>query len=256
MQLRHAVLCILMIFGPYATAGFEAPPQSLTWTIDGTVRRALVYAPSHATRGKVPMVFAFHGSGDHIEHFSIAGFQDAWPEALVVYMQGLERIPGQGSTAFDTTDGSAANRDLKFFDTVLGDLRQKFKIDDQRIFAAGFSNGARFVYLLWATRSRIFAAFAAVAGTLAPALQLQEPKPFIQIGGREDHNVEFRQQMESVEIGKRLNGATGLGVSCGTLCTLYRSSRNAPVITIVHTGGHFYPPFATDSIVSFFRSHP
>ena len=33
----------------------------MTWTIDGTVRQALVYAPAKAGRGKVPLVFAFHG---------------------------------------------------------------------------------------------------------------------------------------------------------------------------------------------------
>jgi polyhydroxybutyrate depolymerase len=256
MKRIHIGLSVILLAGQ-VTVGFAAvEPETMTWTIDGTVRRALVYAPSKGVRGKLPVVFAFHGGGDNVEHFSIAGFQDAWPEALIVYMQALERNPGRGDTGFQNSDPSPANRDLEFFDTVLADMRQRFRVDDSRIFAAGFSNGARFVYLLWATRSRTFAAFALVAGTLTAAIPLKEPKAFIQIGGREDHNVEFKQQMESVDIGKTLNGANGPGAPCGDDCTLYRSSKGAPVITIIHSGGHLYPSFATDAIVTFFRSHP
>jgi polyhydroxybutyrate depolymerase len=227
----------------------------MTWNINGTPRHALVYAPSKVTRGKVPLVFAFHGSGDNVEHFSIAGFQDAWPEAVIVHMQGLERNSGQGG-AFQTTDTSGANPDLMFFDTALADLRQKFCVDDARIYAAGFSNSARFVFLLWATRSQTFASFATVAGTMAAQVSLKDPKTLVHIAGREDHNVEFRLQMESVEKVRTLNGATGTGESCGRDCTLYRSSKGAPVITVVHDGGHLYPSNATDIIVTFFRAHP
>ncbi|MBI4472146.1 MAG: hypothetical protein HY646_05725 [Acidobacteria bacterium] len=244
----------LLIYWLFAPPVNSAQPEARTWTIDGTVRRALVYAPSKVTRGKAPLVFGFHGGGDNVEHFSIAGFQDAWPEAVVVYMQALERTPGRGDTGFQNADVSADNRDLKFFDTVLADLRQKFRVDDSRIFAAGFSNGARFVYLLWATRSKTFAAFAPVSSTPAATVQLKDPKPVIQISGREEPNI--RLQMESIEVAKNLNFATGLGERCGADCTLYRSPRGAPVITIVHAGGHFYPSFATDAIVSFFRSRP
>lgn len=241
---------------PAFAGAVAAKPETMTWTVGGTVRRALVYAPSKPTCGKAPLVFAFHGSGDNVENFSAVGFQDAWPEAVVVYMQALERNPGQGNTSFQTADASDANRDLEFFDIALADLRQKFRVDDSRIFASGFSNGARFVYLLWAARSQTFAAFAPVAGTLTTSAPLSEPKSLIAISGREDHNVEFRQQVESVEIARKLNGATGPGESCGVDCTLYRSSKGAPVITVVHSGGHLYPPFATDLIVRFFRSHP
>ena len=253
MRIWSVALFILLSAGA-TTAAPAAEPEVRTWTIDGTVRRALVYAPAKASRGKVPIVFGFHGGGDNAEHFSITGFQDAWPEAVVIYMQALERNPGRGDTGYQNADASAPNRDLKFFDTALADLRQSFRVDDSRIFAVGFSNGARFVYLLWATRSKTFAAFAAVSGTLATTVVLKDPKPLIYFGGRLEPSL--RQQMESVEIAKKLNYATGSGEKCGTDCTLYRSPRSAPVITVVHDGGHLYPSFATDAIVSFFRSRP
>jgi polyhydroxybutyrate depolymerase len=118
---------------------------------------------------------------------------------VIVYMAGLSRGPGQGG-AFQTNDAAANNRDLKFFDVALADLRRRFQIDDARIYATGFSNGAKFVYLLWAARAKTLAAVAPVAGMLAPSLTLTEPKPMMHIGGREDHQNDFRLQVASMLI--------------------------------------------------------
>ena len=159
--MRPSTIPLLILLGAARVAAgpTAAKPQNMTWTVNGIERHALVYAPSKSSRGKIPLVFGFHGGGDTADHFSIAGFQDAWPEAVIVYMQGRERNPGQPGGAFQNTDTSSTNPDLLFFDTVLADMRQKFRIDDARIYAAGFSNGGRFVYLLWATRSPTFASF-------------------------------------------------------------------------------------------------
>jgi polyhydroxybutyrate depolymerase len=42
------------------------------------------------------------------------------------------------------TPGQLGDRDLKFFDTVLGAIREKYPVDDRRIYATGFSNGGFF----------------------------------------------------------------------------------------------------------------
>jgi polyhydroxybutyrate depolymerase len=232
--MRFATLLCLLFLG--AVPAFAAP-QAMTWTVDGLERHAIVFTPSKPPATGVPVVFVFHGAGDTAQNFSSVGFQRAWPEALIVYMDGVARAPGQGG-AFQTSDPGAGNRDLKFFDRALGDLRQRFAVDGQRIYATGFSNGAKFVYLLWATRPAQFAAFAPVAGMLAPGLTLSVPKPVLHIGGREDHQNDFQLQMESVAMARRVNGAA------------------APVMTILHAGGHFYPDDATANIVDFFRAHP
>jgi len=250
MKVLGLVFLLLVAVTPKGVAA-----TTMNWTVDGVERHAIVYAPSKNTKAKLPVVFAFHGGGDTAEHFTIAGFQDAWKDALIVYMQGLPRDSGAGG-AFQNTDAGPNNPDLKFFDVVLGDLHQKFRIDDQRIYAAGFSNGARFVYLLWATRSPIFAGFATVAGALAPAIVIKDPKSLILIGGRQERTVDFKLQMQAFETLRTVNGATGYGESCGKNCSLYRSSKGAPIITYLHDGGHLYPSEATDIIVSFFRAHP
>lgn len=232
-----------------------AEPQSLTWTVAGVERQALVFAPARTAGGTAPLVFVFHGAGDTARNFAGVGFQQAWPEAVVVYMDGLGRGPGQGG-AFQTADATAGNRDLAFFDAALVDLRRRFRVDDTRIYATGFSNGAKFVYLLWATRARMFAAFAPVAGMLAPSLSLGQPRPVIHVGGREDHQNEFTLQLESVGLARKANRTATTGTTCGTDCLEYGSPAGAPVRTILHAGGHVYPADTTARIVDFFRNHP
>ena len=82
-------------------------------------------------------------------------FQTDWPEALVIYMQGLP-TPGllgdiEGKhPGWQQTPGQLEDRDLKFFDTVLAAMKEKYPVDDRRIYATGFSNGGFFTFLLWA----------------------------------------------------------------------------------------------------------
>jgi polyhydroxybutyrate depolymerase len=212
-----------------------AAPQRLTIRIDGVDRQALVFPPTKAAAA-APTLFVFHGAGDTADNFSYVGFQDAWPEALVVYMDGLSRGPGQGG-AFQARDASNGNRDLKFFDAMLAELHMRFTVDDTRVYATGFSNGARMVYLLWATRSKLFAAFAPVAGMLSTEASFPEPKPVFHVGGREDHTNEFAEQMKSVEMARAANRAT-----------------RTPVETYIHGGGHIWPSDATARIVAFLRT--
>ncbi|MBL8995133.1 MAG: esterase, partial [Spirochaetia bacterium] len=68
---------------------------SMTWNVDGAVREALVYIPDEAKKSARPVVFVFHG------HFGTSkwaadsfGIEKLWPEAIVVYMQGL-KTPGK-----------------------------------------------------------------------------------------------------------------------------------------------------------------
>ena len=65
------------------------------WTIDGVVREALVCAPANAKTNAAPVVFAFHGHGGNMNQVA-RGFaiHTRWPEAIVVYPQGLN-TPGR-----------------------------------------------------------------------------------------------------------------------------------------------------------------
>src|SRR5947209_7381389 len=64
--------------------------------------------------------------------------------------------------------GRGNDRDLKFIDAILATLREKYSIDENRVYATGFSNGGLFTYLLLSQRSNVFAAFAPGGAVLLP----------------------------------------------------------------------------------------
>jgi polyhydroxybutyrate depolymerase len=259
-KLRIALILALAALSETASA---REPSLLKLRVDGSEREALVFAPSTSVAAKSAVVFGFHGHGGNMR-FAARGmhFQDAWSEAIVVYMQGLptpslfpERERGL-RTGWQHHPGELNDRDLKFFDAVLATLHEKYSVDDNRIYASGFSNGGYFTYLLWAERPNVFAAFAPGAGLILPSFHLSQPRPVLHFGGRRDRLVPFANQERTIDEVRQLNGCAGQSESCGMNCTLYPSARGTPVMTFIHEGGHFYPPPVTGLIVKFFQENP
>ena len=239
-----------------ADKAFAQRAEVKAWRLNGDTRRAIVYSPSaKSASGRAPLVFSFHGRGDDMQNFQHTDLHRAWPEAIVVYFQGL---PGRGVglSGWQVETGQDDDRDLALVDAALASFRSEFKVDEARIYSTGFSNGAGFTYLLWAARPAVFAAFAPVAGRLRPSVQLKQPRPLFHIAGTEDPQILFADQQAAIEKGKEVNGVTGKGTSCGTGCTLYGSAGGAPVMTWIHSGGHEYPESTSERIAKFFREHP
>src|SRR5213083_1340976 len=92
------------------------------WKVDGVVREALVHVPASAATEPAPVVFAFHGHGGTMSNAArMFSFHTRWPEAIVVYMQGLN-TPGRltdpdgKAPGWQRSVGDQSDRDLNFFD--------------------------------------------------------------------------------------------------------------------------------------------
>ena len=251
MRLIRAGVAALML----VLCGRAASAEVLTWTVDGDKREAIVFAPSTPPpANKLPLILSFHGHGDDMENFQFVGLQQAWPDAIVVYFQGLPSRDGY--RGWQVEPGDYNDRDLKLVDVALAALRKKYNVDDDRIYATGFSNGAHFTYLLWAARPKVFAAYAPVAGRIRPAAMPKEPRPLFHVAGARDAQVAFADQNAAIAIAVRLNGVSGQTKPCGAGCTVYGSGTPAPVMAWIHQGGHEYPNGTSERIVSFFHDHP
>src|SRR5437763_3038945 len=65
----NAPRCLLLFLVFFAVAASAAEPLSLTWTIDGVERQALVFPPAPAAAAaKAPVVFGFHGHGGTMQN--------------------------------------------------------------------------------------------------------------------------------------------------------------------------------------------
>ena len=237
-------------------------PAIREWTVDGVTRQALVYVPPQAKTHVTPVVFAFHGhSGTLAGAAGVFALHAIWPAALVVYPQGLN-TPGvlfdpEGKlSGWQHVVGGQGDRDLKFFDAMLGTLRQEFRVDDNRVYATGHSNGGFFVYLLWAARGDRLAAVAPTAAAIVASLGKLTPKPVLHVAGQTDTSVKFAWQQATLENVRQLNDC-GAGQPWGNAqwcTTLYPSKRGAPVVACLHPGGHDNPPGTSAMIVQFFQA--
>lgn len=235
--------------------------QTITqnWEVSGIQRQAMIYIPATAKTELTPVIFVFHGHGENMqEMFDRHHFEKLWPEAIVIAPQGLN-TPGKlvdraGKKAgWQEGPGNMDDRDIHFFDTILHAITHDYKIDNDRIYCTGHSNGGEFVYLLWAMRGDIFAAVAPSAAVDFGVKDMLKPKPVMHIMGLFDPLVKPAWQKMNCSNLMQLNKCTGQEIHVSSLATLYPSSLKTPVIVFAHPGGHVYPPEASVAAVEFFK---
>lgn len=233
------------------------------WTVDGVVRKALVWVPAKAAPAAAPVVFAFHGHGGTMASAARSfGVHTLWPEAIVVYMQGLPTTgitdPEGKKPGWQKVPGDYGDRDLKFFDAVLAGLKKDFRVDAKRVFATGHSNGGAFTYLLWAERGEVLAALApSASGPSREGIGKLKPKPALHVAGEKDELVSFAMQQRVMTAVRTLNGCAATGevwAKSGPITgTHYPSKTGTPFVSLIYPGTHKYPAEAPALIVRFFQ---
>lgn len=258
---RCALSALALCLFAVATPAGELKRQS--WTVDGVEREALVSVPAGAAPAAGwPLVFAYHGHGGSMRQAARSfPIHELWPEAIVVYPQGLP-TPGvlvdpQGkSSGWQGASGKQGDRDVKFFDTMLAAFTRERAADAHRVYVTGHSNGGQFTYLLWALRGDALAAVAPSSGLIVSDLDKLRPKPVLHLGSPQDRLVKFVWQARIIDTVLELNGC-GPRDPNATGYKTYPSSKGADVATFLHDGGHRFPSAeATPLIVKFFQTHP
>jgi polyhydroxybutyrate depolymerase len=180
--------------------GLPASPGTLTLspTIAGKSRVAILHIPSgyHPTT-PVPLVVNMHGSqSTALEQEAFSGM-DATADAdtfMVVYPQGdipagagFEwNVPGQPLFGGAPVPADAPN-DVSFIQQLVSMLEQKYCIDQNRVYATGFSGGARMASQLACDASSMFAAVAPVSGLRLPSpCPATRPVPVMTFHGTAD----------------------------------------------------------------------
>jgi polyhydroxybutyrate depolymerase len=251
---------VLSLVTVFATRIHAGEPVREEWTIDGVVREALVCLPTRTMEGGAPVVFGFHGHGGSMRNAARSfRLHELWPEAIVVYMQGLP-TPGRLTDPEGKRAGwqhgpkDHGDRDLKFFDAVLKTQRETHHINQDRVYATGHSNGGAFTYLLWAERPDLLAAVAPSATASLSVLSLT-PKPAMHIAGQNDRLVRFALQQRVMGLVRRINKCQERGEEWAEGCTLYPSANGTPFVAFIHVGNHKFPAEAPALIVRFFKEH-
>lgn len=258
--MKRAYFFLITLLAISTTAFAENKATRMTWEVNGVEREALVYVPASAKKEAAPLVFAFHGHGGRMMGaVRMFRLHEVWPEAIVVYPQGL-KTPGKLTDpegkrpGWQSGAGNQEDRDLKFFDAMLADFSKKFKVDAKRVYSTGHSNGGAFTYLLWAERGEKLAAVAPSAAIGDRDLKKAKPLPVMHLAGAKDPLVKFTWQKVMIGAVKRMNGCSDQGQEWADSATLYPSENGTPLVTVIHPGGHEFLASAPDLIARFFKS--
>jgi polyhydroxybutyrate depolymerase len=238
--------------------------KKMTWKVGEETREALVYLPPKLDKdSKPPLIIAYHGHGGTSAYAARKfNFHQHWPEAICVYPQGLNtatplydkegKRPG-----WQLYVGHYNDRDLDFFDAVMKTMITDHHIDEKRVYATGHSNGAYFTYLLAASRGDKLTAIAPIAGNISIRdFKNQKALPTLHVAGKADPLISFASQERSISQVKKLNGCDEKGKPAGKDCTEYTSTKGAPLITLIHSGGHEVPDGTPERITQFFKEFP
>ncbi len=173
--------------GKSAPAGVKAGATSArSLKSNGLVRVYRVHYPTKATMNtKLPVVLNFHGrygnGADQEAYSGLAPVSDR-ETFLLVSPDGLGSPTGwsAGATAPGGVD------DVTFVNDLLDTLEREFCIDNTRVYATGFSNGAFMASRLACVMSDRIAATAPVSGVNHPRMACGSPVPMLAFHGSED----------------------------------------------------------------------
>ncbi len=197
-----AALLLALLSSAGALAAMSSGSHELRLNHAGSERRFIVHVPkTYRTDRPAPLVLALHGGGGSMEVmardrlYGLVAQSEAsgW---IVVFPNGYSRLAGKLATwNAGICCGAARDKgsdDVGFLRAVVADVQQRLRIDPQRIFATGMSNGGMMSYRLACEASDVFRAIAAVAGTDGTtACRPGRPVPVFHLHAKDDDRVLF-----------------------------------------------------------------
>jgi polyhydroxybutyrate depolymerase len=260
-----------------------AGTTELQITSGGVNRRALRVVPqSYNGTRRIPLVLLFHWSGGSPEGILEAskfdrtggtnGFVVVAPRA---YLFGSQwNIPGVPLPSGAVPPGSPS--DIVFVRDLLDAVLNQLCIDSSRIYAAGFSGGARFSSTLGCEMGDRLSAIAPVGGLRFPEpCSATRPVPVISFHGTLDTTNTFDGKngpsywTYGVEdAAERWANHNGCGANPSTTTIMSNLSRETwskcrddsqVNLYVIKDAGHWWPEpayGANDRIWAFFRDHP
>lgn len=144
-----------------------------------------------------PLIVMLHGYGGTAEAFRSQTSMEVEANALgyaVVYVTGAPN-PEDTTSASGWNSGIGASpvKDVEFLCALANELCETYHLDDTRVFAVGFSNGAFMTHRLAIEASDTFAAVVSVAGMMPESVWESKPSEcnigVFQITGSKDDVV-------------------------------------------------------------------
>ncbi len=157
-------LLIITDVGVLLSQNFE----SFNITFDGLEREYTIYVPSsYDGLTPVPLIFSFHGGGGTASgHIAINNFSElAESENFIAVYPQAAIDPQDGSNAW-IHKAPTSHDDIFFIEAIIDTLNNEFLINNDRIYACGYSEGGIFSYELACRLNSRIAAISSVSGSM------------------------------------------------------------------------------------------
>ena len=252
---KHAIIFVIwaISLATFACKDDSPSPLQVTENIAGTYNKTLktsdnsdreyiVYVPESATGSTpVPVLFVIHGTNQTGRVFynntslwnpkaDQEGFIIVYPTALVhCHFDNGEQRSVTKWAAGDLGQTDVSNGalplcsdepladDILFFDELFATIKNDFVVDENRLYASGFSNGAQMTARLATQRSEVFAAVTVHAGNLSrfitPNLAEKTMSIMVTVGNIDGYLLRFAGVSGSVPIAEssiEIPGIVGL----------------------------------------------
>lgn len=176
-------------------------------TVEDRERHYLLTAPEETVG--VPLVMVLHGSNQTaatIRRFTEPGFDTlaAVDGAVVAYPQGYRKHWNDARVSSDFAARTEGYDDVAFIRTLIDEISRTHRIDRERVFAVGFSNGGQLVIRLAHEVPELFAGIALIGATqptpenFAPSTDRKGALPVLMVHGTKDPNVPYEGGMASL----------------------------------------------------------
>ena len=176
--------------------------QSLTSIeVNGVEREFRLSAPSSEPGTRLPLVIAFHGGTDsqedfaQQEQFDQLGEQEKFIMAYAIAEQ--DRTAAEGEWFLNTA--ATSEEDNNFAEAIVDELSESYCVDQDRLYAIGYSLGAMFTYEIACQLNHRFAATASFAGTMPvnpESCDLARGIGRLHIHGKLDYIIYYHQDWE------------------------------------------------------------
>ena len=157
-------LLIITNVGVLLSQNFE----SFNITFDGLDREYTIYVPSsYDGLTPVPLIFSFHGGGGTASgHIAINDFSElAESENFIAVYPQAAIDPQDGSNAW-IHKAPTSHDDIFFVEAIIDTLNNEFLINNDRVYACGYSEGGIFSYELACRLNSRIAAISSVSGSM------------------------------------------------------------------------------------------
>lgn len=201
-KLTACLASLLGLLGTIAHAQNDSAAQARSLVVDGVERQWHLFVPRSYRAGEAaPLVLEFHGTGGTPDtQAALSGFRVLAAEQGFLLVAPVAAYPRStdGLLTWNVDLHAQAVDDVAFIADLIDLVAARYTVDRNRIYAVGFSGGARMSSRLACDLAPVVAAIGAVGGVRYPEdCEPARPVPVIAFHGRQDTVNPYEQRPDS-----------------------------------------------------------